>query len=105
MIFDDEFDGIPNTLSNGGPISLRRPFATYIPAGFTDVAAFLAYLDRNRLPYDLNASFNLRAASGAQGQRTQTFSDARLRPMLRAPRQVRRRAAAAGNGRRLPGRV
>ena len=31
-----------------------------------------------RLPWDLNASFTLRASSGAQGQRTQTFSDARL---------------------------
>lgn len=31
-----------------------------------------------RLPADVNVSGNLRAASGALGQRTQTFSDARL---------------------------
>src|SRR5688572_25512452 len=31
-----------------------------------------------RLPYDVSLNANLRAASGALGQRTQTFSDARL---------------------------
>ena len=31
-----------------------------------------------RLPYDINTSINVRAASGALGQRTQTFADPRL---------------------------
>ncbi len=44
-----------------------------------DTWAWEARADANyRLPWDVNASFNLRAASGAKGQRTQTFSDSRL---------------------------
>jgi len=31
-----------------------------------------------QFPWEINASFNLRASSGALGQRTQTFSDSRL---------------------------
>ena len=45
-----------------------------------DTWAWEARADANyRLPWDINTSFNLRAASGQQGQRTQTFTDARLR--------------------------
>ena len=44
-----------------------------------DTWAWEARADANyRLPSDINASVNVRAASGAKGQRTQTFSDARL---------------------------
>jgi hypothetical protein len=44
-----------------------------------DTWAWEARADANyRLPWDINASVNVRAASGAKGQRTQTFSDARL---------------------------
>jgi len=44
-----------------------------------DTWAWEGRLDTNyRLPWDINTSFNLRANSGAKGQRTQTFSDSRL---------------------------
>jgi hypothetical protein len=44
-----------------------------------DYRSWEARADANyRLPWDVNASFNLRASSGEQGQRTQTFSDSRL---------------------------
>jgi hypothetical protein len=44
-----------------------------------DTWAWEARADANyRLPYDVNTSINIRAASGAKGQRTQTFSDSRL---------------------------
>jgi hypothetical protein len=44
-----------------------------------DIWAWEARADANyRLPSDINASVNVRAASGAKGQRTQTFSDSRL---------------------------
>jgi len=44
-----------------------------------DTWAWEARADANyRLPADFNVSANLRAASGAWGQRTQTFSDPRL---------------------------
>jgi hypothetical protein len=44
-----------------------------------DTWAWEARADANyRLPWDINTSINIRAASGAKGQRTQTFTDARL---------------------------
>jgi carboxypeptidase family protein len=44
-----------------------------------DTWAWEARADANyRFPWDINTSVNIRAASGAPGQRTQTFSDARL---------------------------
>jgi hypothetical protein len=44
-----------------------------------DTWAWEARGDANyRLPSDINVSVNVRAASGALGQRTQTFSDSRL---------------------------
>ena len=44
-----------------------------------DTWAWEARADANyRFPWDINTSINVRAASGAKGQRTQTFSDSRL---------------------------
>jgi carboxypeptidase family protein len=44
-----------------------------------DTWGWEARADANyRFPWDINTSINVRAASGAQGQRTQTFSDSRL---------------------------
>ena len=44
-----------------------------------DTWGWEARADANyRLPADINASINVRAASGAKGQRTQTFTDSRL---------------------------
>ena len=44
-----------------------------------DTWAWEARADANyRFPWDINTSVNIRAASGAKGQRTQTFSDSRL---------------------------
>jgi len=61
---DDDHDGIPNTLENGGPVNLLRPLANGLPAGFDDEAAFLAYLDESHLAYDLTTDFALIAGSG-----------------------------------------
>jgi hypothetical protein len=52
-------DGIPNTLDNGGPIQLGRPLVNGLPAGVTDEAALLTYLDRQRLSYDLTTDLGL----------------------------------------------
>jgi hypothetical protein len=47
--------------------------------GVRDYWSWEARADANyRLPWDINTSFNMRMSAGAQGQRTQTFSDARL---------------------------
>jgi len=47
----------------------------------------------------VNASFNLRAASGAKGQRTQTFSDSRL---LQGTVTLRMEEFGAQHGRTVP---
>jgi FlgD Ig-like domain len=57
-------DGIPNTLDTGGPIQLDRVLADGLPPGFADEAAFLAYLDRAHLPYDLTTDVALINGTG-----------------------------------------
>jgi hypothetical protein len=52
-------DGIPNTLSGGGPIQLARPLVNGLPADFGDEAAFLAYLDSAHLSYDVTSDLGL----------------------------------------------
>jgi N,N-dimethylformamidase beta subunit-like protein/flagellar hook capping protein FlgD len=61
---DDDGDGIPNTLPNGGPVKLARPFADGLPAGLQDEAALLAYLSTNHLRYDLTTDLALLDGSG-----------------------------------------
>jgi FlgD Ig-like domain len=56
---DDDGDGLPNTLDNGGPVNLRRPLANGLPAGFLDEASLLAHLDRAHLAYDLTTDLGL----------------------------------------------
>jgi hypothetical protein len=58
------YDGIPNTLDLGGPIALDRVFANGLPKGFTDEAAFLSYLDRAHLSYDLQSDLGLTEGIG-----------------------------------------
>jgi outer membrane receptor for Fe3+-dicitrate len=52
-----------------------------------------------RLPADINTSINVRAASGAKGQRTQTFTDARL---LQGTVTLRMEEFGAQHGRVVP---
>jgi hypothetical protein len=63
---DDDGDGIPNTLSNGGPINLLRPYANGYPTGIADTASFLAYLDKSHLDYDLTTDIGLIRGAGPQ---------------------------------------
>jgi hypothetical protein len=56
---DDDGDGVPDTLTNGGPVRLVRPLADGLPAGFTDEASLLAYLDHAHLPYDLTTDLGV----------------------------------------------
>jgi len=66
----------------------------------SDTWAWEARADANyRFPWDVNASANLRAASGAQGQRTQTFADPRL---LQGTVTLRMEEFAAQNGPVVP---
>jgi hypothetical protein len=61
---DDDGDGLPNTLTGGGPITLGRPLAAGLPAGFPDEAALLGELDRVKFHYDLSTDLGLLADPG-----------------------------------------
>ncbi len=61
---DQDGDGIPNTLDAGEPVSLARPFANGVPAGFSDEAALLAYLDSAHLQYQLTSDVALISGTG-----------------------------------------
>jgi hypothetical protein len=56
---DDDGDGQPNTLSDGGPVQLARPLADGIPAGFPDEVALLSELRRAGFHYDLTTDLGL----------------------------------------------
>jgi FlgD Ig-like domain len=56
---DDTGDGLPNTLTAGGPIELDRPLVDGLPAGFADEAGVLAYLDGTHRPYALTTDLGL----------------------------------------------
>jgi FlgD Ig-like domain len=56
---DDDGDGIPNTLLDGGPVRLSRPFAIGLPTGVDEEAALLAYLDHSHLAYDVTTDVGL----------------------------------------------
>jgi hypothetical protein len=55
---DDDGDGMPDTLESGS-IQVDRVLANGLPAGFSDQAAFVAYLDHGHLPYDLTTDLGL----------------------------------------------
>jgi hypothetical protein len=59
---DRPFDGLPNTLSDGGTVRWPRVFAGEdgLPAGFAqDIAPLLVFLDRRRIRYDLTSDIDL----------------------------------------------
>lgn len=56
---DDNGDGLPNTLSSGQTVELRRPLVDGLPAGLTDEAALLSYLDSSHHSYDLTTDLGL----------------------------------------------
>jgi FlgD Ig-like domain len=58
---DPPFDGVPNSLDNGGPVHWPRVFAGSggRPPGFAQVAQLLTFLDRQRISYDLTSDLDL----------------------------------------------
>ena len=59
---DDDGDGVPNTLANGGPVKWPRVIEGDggLPAGFeTQTAPLLVFLDRARIRYDLTSDIAL----------------------------------------------
>ncbi|MDA0161917.1 hypothetical protein OM076_16705 [Solirubrobacter ginsenosidimutans] len=59
---DRPFDGLPNTLTDGGTVRWPRAFVgdDGLPAGFaTQIAPLLVFLDRQRIRYDLTSDLDL----------------------------------------------
>jgi hypothetical protein len=58
---DSPFDGIPNTLADGGSLRWPRMFAgdNGLPSGWNDVAQLLVFLDRRKIRYDLTSDLDL----------------------------------------------
>jgi FlgD Ig-like domain len=84
---DDDGDGLPNTLSGGGPVALSRPLVGGLSEVFGDEAGFMSYLDRQRLPYDLTTDIGLIEGVGPKlsGHRGVVFAgDERWLPPLSA---------------------
>ncbi len=61
---DEDGDGVPDTLDAGIPVRLSRVFATGLPAGLSDEEAFLAYLNKAHLAYDLTTDIGLIEGDG-----------------------------------------
>ena len=78
---DDDRDGWPNTLDNGSAAAYPRLLQGGLPAGFSDdVAALLAFLDEQKIHYDVTTDLTLAAT--------------RTRAVRRAPGRAARRPAA-----------
>jgi flagellar hook assembly protein FlgD len=58
---DRPFDGLPNTLTSGGSVRLPRAFVGTdgLPAGWSELAPLLVFLDRQRIRYDLTSDLDL----------------------------------------------
>ena len=59
---DRPFDGLPNTLADGGTVRWPRVFVGEegLPAGFADeIAPLLVFLDRRRIRYDITSDIDL----------------------------------------------
>jgi hypothetical protein len=69
LVDDPPFDGLPNTLTDGGVVHWPRVFSDQthppgMPAGFAaDVAPLLVFLDRHGITYDLTSDLDLDESS------------------------------------------
>jgi hypothetical protein len=60
-------DGLPNTLTAGVPIELaNRVLANGLPAGLGDIEGLLAFLAKNKMPYDLTTDLGLAEGVGPE---------------------------------------
>jgi hypothetical protein len=69
---DDDRDGIPNTLENGSAAAYPRLLAGGLPYSFRDrVAALLAFLDEQKVRYDVTTDLTLAASRSGLTQERQ----------------------------------
>jgi hypothetical protein len=117
--YDDDGDGVPNTLKRGGPVGLDRPFAgSGLPSGFSGQEAPLeTFLDAAGLRYDVTTDVALalggpptlqghrgavlagvpRWLPGDAGQRLRTWVGTGGRVLLLGTDALRRSAQLNGN--------
>ena len=96
---DDDRDGIPNTLANGGPAAYPRLLAGGLPDGFGDqVGALLGFLDGQKIHYDVTTDLTLAATrSGLTGERGGVLLAGPMRWIsTELARRLRRYAADGG---------
>ena len=97
---DDDRDGVPNTLDRGGPAAYPKLMQNGLPDRFTeDTAALLAFLDRQRVRYDVTTDLALVASRrGLTDERSGVLLAGPLR-WIPADLARRLRRYASGGGR------
>jgi hypothetical protein len=96
---DDDRDGFPNTLENGSSAAYPRLLANGLPDGFAEeVAPLLAFLDRQKIHYDITTDLTLAASrSGLTGEREGVLIPASMRWVpTELARRLRRYATGGG---------
>jgi hypothetical protein len=95
---DDDRDGFPNTLENGASAAYPRLLAHGLPAGFSeDIAPLLAFLDEQRVRYDITTDLTLAATrSGLTGEREGVLLAGPFRWISNGLAERLRRYAAGG---------
>ena len=97
--FDDDRDGLPNTLERGASAAYPRLLADGLPYRFSDrVAALLAFLDEQGVRYDVTTDLTLAATrSGLTGERQGVLLAGPLRWVsTELARRLRRYASEGG---------
>ena len=96
---DDNRDGIPDLLARGEPVSYPKLMAHGLPDGFTDdTAALLAFLDAQKIHYDITTDLTLAAnRAGLTDEREGVLLAGPLRWVpTELARRFRRYASAGG---------
>jgi hypothetical protein len=97
---DDDRDGLPNTLENGSSAAYPRLLADGLPEGFSNqIAPLLAFLDRQKVNYDVTTDLTLAASRGGlSAERPGVLLAGPLRWIsTEVARRLRRYAAGGGH--------
>ena len=94
---DDDRDGLPNTLENGGPVEWPRAYTRLPPALAADTAPLLIFLDRAGIKYDLTSDIALARSDEPTADRRGVILAGSLRWIPRSlARRLRRYVESGG---------
>ena len=94
---DDDRDGLPNTLENGGPVEWPRAYTRLPPALAADTAPLLIFLDRAGIKYDLTSDIALARSDEPTANRPGVILAGSLRWIPRSlARRLRRYVESGG---------